>query len=34
MFSSTDAYGENFLIGHNLVEKEDMAIQPAGMILT
>ena len=26
MFSSTDAYGEIFLIGHNFVEKEDMAV--------
>ena len=26
MFSSTDAYGENFLISYNLLEKEDMAV--------
>ena len=26
MFSSTDTYGENYLIGYNLLEKEDMAV--------
>ena len=26
MFLSTDAYGEKFLIGYNLLEKEDMAV--------
>jgi len=26
MFSSTDVYGEKFLIGYNLFEKEDMAV--------
>ena len=26
MFSSTGAYGENFLIAYNLLDKEDMAV--------
>ena len=26
MFSSTDAYEENFLIAYNLLEKEDMVV--------
>ena len=33
MFSSTGTYGENFLIGYNLLEKEDMAVQKTGMVI-
>ena len=33
IFSSTDAYGEKFLIGHISAEKKDTELQPTGIII-